>query len=195
MAPQPFPPTIGPVKRRYRPLRCLAFLLISLIIFFGLVILIFYLSVRPTTISYSVDDAHIRNYNLSSGELNATFDFTLLAPAPIYYDSVAVAVWYDDQMLAFRELPPFYQPKRNATRLVLALSATAAPLLGPVAEGLKHDRSAGEVALEVRVRALIRFKVGAAKTKHYVMRVYCAPVVVRFSPAEGFQRSFCDVDV
>lgn len=69
------------------------------------------------------------------------------------------------------------------------------PLLGSVAEGLRHDRSAGQVALEVRLRANIRFKVGVAKTKHYVMRVYCAPVVVKFSSAAGFQRTFCDVDV
>ncbi|PKU69877.1 NDR1/HIN1-like protein 2 [Dendrobium catenatum] len=199
MPPQPLP---AASRRRFSPLRCLALTLLSLIILVGLIILIFYLIVRPSPISYYVDDAHIRNYNLSSsGELTASFDLSLLADnrnrhVSIYYDSLVVAIWYADQMLAFRELPPFHQPKRNATRLLLSAAATATPLLGSVADGLKHDRSAGQVAVEVRARAKIRFKVGVAKTKHYVMRVYCAPVVVRFSPAAGmFQRAFCDVDV
>ncbi|KAK8956071.1 hypothetical protein KSP40_PGU001670 [Platanthera guangdongensis] len=204
MAPQAPTLTSAAPRRRYRARRLIAISIFSLFVLLALIILIFYLSVRPRPISFSVEDARIHNFNLSSSDtLNVTFHLALLADnhrnhhLSIYYDSLGVAVWYADQMLAFRELPPFHQPTRNVTRLVLAASAVAVPLFVSVADGLKHDRSAGEVGVDIRVRARVRFKVGAAKTKHYVLRAYCSPVVVRFWPAAGwsFQKTYCDVDV
>ncbi|PKA45927.1 Uncharacterized protein AXF42_Ash016954 [Apostasia shenzhenica] len=189
--------------RTISPIRCLLITLLTLFIIVGIIILIFWLAVRPVPIAYSVEDARIHGYNLTTaGELNASFELSLLADnrnrhVSIYYDSFAVAVWYDDQMLAFAEPPPFHQRRRNETRLNVTATAAGMPLLGSVAEGMKHDRTAGVVAVEVRVRARIRFKVGAAKTKHYTLRAFCSPVVVRFSPQPppAFQRTYCDVDV
>ncbi|KAG0454444.1 hypothetical protein HPP92_025748 [Vanilla planifolia] len=195
------PTSIQASGRRITPFRCFAITVLSLIVVAGLIVLIFYLVVRPVPFTYSVDDARIHDYNISSSdELNATFDLALVSDNPnrhvsVYYDSIAVAVWYDGQMLAFAEPPSFHQPKMNATRLVLLAAARGLPLLGAVAEGIKRDRSAGEVGLEVRVRAWVRFKVGVAKTRHYKLRAYCSPVVVRFPAPAVFQRTYCDVDV
>ncbi|KAF3321194.1 Late embryogenesis abundant protein [Carex littledalei] len=183
-----------------RLLYCLIALVITIVVIVGLVILIFWLVVRPKPIDYYVDGASVRDFNISSSDaLNATFDLTLIADnrnhkVSVYYDYFEVTVWYKDQMIAFSNVDPFHQPKRNATRLDVHPLSKSTPLLDSVTKDLKHDRSGGKVELEVRVRSRIRFKVGLTKTKHYTLRAYC-PVVVKFSKSTDFDRVYCDVDI
>lgn len=101
---------------------------------------------------------------------------------------------YKDEMIAFSNVDPFHQPKRNVTRLDVHPLSKSTPLLDSVTKDLKHDRSGGKVELEVRVRSRIRFKVGLSKTRHYTLRAYC-PVVVKFSKSTDFDRVYCDVDI
>ncbi|XP_072963418.1 uncharacterized protein At1g08160-like [Typha angustifolia] len=186
--------------RRHPVLRCVVISLLTLIILTGLIVLIFWLIVRPMPIDYTVDGASIRGFNLSStNSLDATFDLTLRADnrnrrVSVYYDWIDVGVWYDDEMVALSELSPFYQPKRNVTRLETKPTAVAVSLPASAAKGLKHDRSAGEVEVEVRVRGRVRFKVGLVKTRHYDLNAYCSPVIIRFSSSTSFDRVYCDVD-
>lgn len=104
---------------------------------------------------------------------------------------------YDNQMIALTEASPFFQPHRNTTRLDIETVANSTQLQDQVAKDLKHDKSTGNIGLEVRVRARIRFKVGVVKSKHYKLRVYCTPVNVGFSPnsATSFDRVYCDVEI
>ncbi|RWV87703.1 hypothetical protein GW17_00050275 [Ensete ventricosum] len=192
-----------PSSRRSRPgiLTCIVFTGLGFIVLVGLVVLIFWLVVRPKPLEYTVDDARVYGFNLTASHaLNATFDLTLRSynrnhRVSLYYDFMEVTVWYDDQMVAFTEVAPFYQRRRNVTTLDVSAVATSTPLLGSVEKSLKHDRSSGQVGLEVRVRARVRLKVGVVKTKHYTLRVYCAPVLVSFSGTPKFDRVYCDVDI
>ncbi|KAJ3689807.1 hypothetical protein LUZ61_018971 [Rhynchospora tenuis] len=193
--------TQNPAGGARRLLCCLLALVVTIVVIVGLVILIFWLVVHPKPIDYYVDGASVHDFNISSSDaLNATFDLTLVADnhrnhkVSVYYDNFEITVWYDDNMIAFSNVDPFYQPKRNETRLDVHPLAKATPLLNSVAKDLKHDRSGGKVELEVRVRSRIRFKVGLAKTKHYTLHAYC-PVVVKFSSATNFDRVYCDVDI
>ncbi|XP_073101420.1 uncharacterized protein At1g08160-like [Elaeis guineensis] len=195
--PQPQPP-LG--RRGSGLLPCIAISTLVLIILVGLAILIFWLTVRPAPLEFSVDDASTHGFNLTAKELNATFNLTLRADNPnhrirVYYDSVNITVWYSDQMVAFSEVAPFHQSHRNVRTIDVDPVAKSVPLVASVVDNLKHDRSAGAVELEVRVRARIRFKVGLAKTKHYTLRAYCSPVVVHFSSSARFERTYCDVDI
>ncbi|RWW57512.1 hypothetical protein BHE74_00035691 [Ensete ventricosum] len=192
-----------PSSRRSRPgiLTCIVFTGLGFIVLVGLVVLIFWLVVRPKPLEYTVDDARVYGFNLTASHaLNATFDLTLRSynrnhRVSLYYDFMEVTVWYDDQMVAFTEVAPFYQRRRNVTTLDVSAVATSTPLLGSVEKSLKHDRSSGQVGLEVRARARVRLKVGVVKTKHYTLRVYCAPVLVSFSGTPKFDRVYCDVDI
>lgn len=100
-------------------------------------------------------------------------------------------------MIALTETSPFFQPHRNTTRLDIEAVANSTQLQDQAAKDLKHDKSTGNIGLEVRVRARIRFKVGVVKSKHYKLRVYCTPVNVGFSPdsATSFDRVYCDVEI
>lgn len=98
-------------------------------------------------------------------------------------------------MVAFTEVAPFYQGHRTATIFEVDPAARSVPLLTSVADNLKHDRTAGVVQLEVRMRAIIRFKVGLARTRHYTMTIDCSPVVVHFAQPTRFVRTYCDVDI
>ncbi|XP_008803434.2 uncharacterized protein At1g08160-like [Phoenix dactylifera] len=191
-----------PASRIRRPklLRCIAITAVVLLILAGLAILIFWLVVRPAPLGYSVDDASIHGFNLTANQLSASFNLTLRADNPnhrvgVYYDSIDVAVWCSDQLVAFSGVAPFYQGHRNVTTIEVDPVAKSVPLLTSVADNIKHDRSAGVVELEVRVRASIRFKVGLAKTKHYTLTADCSPVVVHLSKSARFQRTYCDVDI
>ncbi|XP_073111291.1 NDR1/HIN1-like protein 1 [Elaeis guineensis] len=195
------PARLYPRSRPPNLLRCIAITAIVFLILVGLAILIFWLVVRPSKLEYSVDDASVHGFNLTgANELNASFNLTLRADnhnhrVGVYYDTFDVEVWISDQRVAFTEVAPFYQGHRNVTTIEVDPMARSVPLLTSVADNIKHDRTAGVVEMEVRVRARIRFKVGLAKTRHYVMTVDCSPVVVHFARSTRFVRTYCDVDI
>ncbi|XP_039138630.1 uncharacterized protein At1g08160-like [Dioscorea cayenensis subsp. rotundata] len=194
------PPRLPP-QSRPGPLRCICIILLLFIIVIGIAILITWLIIRPTPLDYTIEDAKIHNFNISSNNaLNATFNLTIKSynnnhKVGLWYDSMDITIWYDKQMLAFADVSPFFQRKRNETTLHVDIGAMATPLMTSVAKKIKNDRSSGEVELVVKLNARIRFKVGAIKSKHYEMAVDCSPVVVHFSPATPFDRVHCDVDV
>ncbi|KAL4591624.1 hypothetical protein LXL04_004593 [Taraxacum kok-saghyz] len=182
--------------------RLIAIVLLVLIVLVGLTILIIWLTIKPKKLVYSIDDGSIHNYNLSNGNhLNSTYYFMLRAYNPnkkvaIYYDKVDVTVLYDDETLSRGIIDPFHQPKRNATRFKLNLASHDVPLHDQTARDLKAERSSGQVEMTVKLRAKIRFKVGVWKSRHYHMKVSCAPIMVHFSSSsKGFQRTICDVDI
>lgn len=82
-----------------RLLCCLIALVITVAVIVGLIILIFWLVVRPKPIEYYVDGASVRDFNISSSDaLNATFDLALVANnrnhrVSVYYDYFEVTVW------------------------------------------------------------------------------------------------------
>jgi len=88
---------------------------------------------------------------------------------------------------------PFTQSNPQATK------PKSSMLLSYIAirskKDLKLERSSGDIALDVFIRARIRFKVGLLKTKHRTLRVSCSPVLVNFSKAKSFERAYCDVEM
>ncbi|KAL8217193.1 hypothetical protein R6Q57_024030 [Mikania cordata] len=183
-------------------IRLIAIVLLALIVIVGLTILIIWLTIRPKKLVYSIDDGSIQNYNLSNtNHLNAQYKFILRAYNPnkkvsVYYDKVDIAVLYDADTISRGTIDPFHQPKRNATRFWLNLSSHDVSLHDNVARDFKLERSSGRVELVVNLKARIRFKVGAWKSRHYHMKVSCAPVMLNFSSSsKGFQRTICDVDI
>lgn len=190
---------VGPT--RFNLMRLIMFVLLALIVLVGLTVLIIWLTIRPRKLVYTIENGSIRNYNLSNGNhLNATYNFLLTAYNPnkkvsIYYDKVDINVLHDDETISRGTINPFYQPKRNTTCFKLNLASHDVVLLDPVARDIKVERSSGKVELRVKLKARIRFKVGVWKSRHFRMKVSCAPIMVHFSSSSKvFQKSKCDVD-
>ncbi|KAK4441233.1 NDR1/HIN1-like protein 10 [Sesamum alatum] len=200
--PLPAPPPAQQPGQRQRHsflLRCIAGVLLSLILITGLAVLIIWLSVQPKKLRYSIEEGSISGYNLTNDRLNANFHFVLRAENPnkrisLYYDRIEVTVSYEDQKLSVNNVHPFYQRRRDITHLDLDLVAKDAALYGAVARDLKMERGSGSVDLDVKIRAKIRLKVGVFKI-HRKLKVQCGPITVPFSSSKGFQRVFCDADI
>jgi hypothetical protein len=198
--------------RRVAVLRCLVAALVVTILLAGLAVLVFWLVVRPKPIEYTVTSAAVRHFNITAppgggtAALNATFYLTLAADNPnrrlsMRYESLEMYVHYgageEAPQLAVADVPDFRQPSRNETRLQVRAVARSAPVADRFARELEHDRAAGEVGVEVRVRARVCFAVGRVRSRHYDMRAVCSPVVIGLSPksARSFRSVPCDVAI
>lgn len=194
---------------RSRPvtvLCCLVAALVGTVLLAGLAALIFWLVVRPKPIDYSVTRAVVRHFNVTpppDAAVNATFYITVAADNPnrhvsILYDWVEFRVLYgEDAQLAIADAPAFRQPHRNETRLDVRAVARSMPVAEQTARELQHDLAAGEVGVDVRVRARVQFKVAGVRSRHYSLQAFCSPVVIGLSPssARSFQSVPCDVGI
>ncbi|PHU13941.1 hypothetical protein BC332_15146, partial [Capsicum chinense] len=165
-------PTANTTTRRLTPVKCIALILLTIIVIVGITILIIWLSVKPRRPIYTIENASLHNYNMTKNDhLYGNFNFTLKAYNPnsrvsIYYDSIEVKLYYNSEQIAFNNAQPFFQPRRNVTYLDLYLSAKDVVLYGDVARNLKTERTTGAVDVEIKVRAKIKFKVGIWKLRH-----------------------------
>ncbi|KAJ0021444.1 hypothetical protein Pint_32035 [Pistacia integerrima] len=192
------PPAHPPRKGLFR---YIAIFLLSIIVIVGVAVLIIWWIVKPKQLVYTIEDASIHNYNLTgNSRLNSTFDFTIRAYNPngrasIDYDSIEVSAEYENQNIAFTTLEPFHQPTRNVTHLEANLVAQNIALPKSISNDLRRDKSKGEIDLDVRLKAKIRFKVGLWKSDHRTMRIICSPVTIHFSSSKNFERTECEIDI
>ncbi|XP_057781875.1 uncharacterized protein At1g08160-like [Salvia miltiorrhiza] len=191
--------TAAEAGQRRPMLQCAVLVVIALIAMTGLAVLIIWASVQPKKLHYSIEHGSITGFNLTSDKLSSNFGFALRANNPnrhvsIYYDRIDVTVAYEDQKLSVNNVHPFHQRKRNVTFVDLKLVAKDAAVYGATARDLRMERAAGEVNLNVKVRAKIRLKVGVFKI-HRTLKVDCESVTVPFDSRKGFQRVLCETDL
>ncbi|XP_074289289.1 uncharacterized protein At1g08160-like [Silene latifolia] len=182
------------------PMKAIAICCLALLVIIGLAILITWLAVKPKKLQYSIDEGWIRDYNLTNGQLTSTFNFVLRTYNPnrrtsVYYDKIEVTVIYRGQTVAVNTIDPFFQPKRNVTRVTLQNTAHNVALPPKVVHDLKVERTGGEVDLDIKIRAKLKFKLGIFKSRHYKLKALCSPVVVNFSNETKSQTRDCDVDI
>ncbi|GAA0148580.1 hypothetical protein LIER_07981 [Lithospermum erythrorhizon] len=187
-------------RRRLSIGAIIAIILLFLIVLAGLAILIAWLTIRPKRLVYSIENASIRNYNLTNGHLKSDFMFTIRAYNPnsrvsIYYDKIEAKAYYDEEMIGFNSIQPFYQRTRNVTHMGLNLSAKDVALSEVATRDLRMERVRGRIDLEIKVKAKVRFKVGKLKSRHRTLRVTCGPVKVPMSMYKNFDNTPCDVDL
>ncbi|CAD6211925.1 unnamed protein product [Miscanthus lutarioriparius] len=193
--------------RRVAVLRCLVAAMVVTILLAGLAALIFWLVVRPKPIDYTITGAVARHFNVTpppDATANATFYLTLATDNPnrrvsILYEWVEFRVLYGEAaQLAIEDAPaPFWQPHRNETRLEVRAVARSVPVGEQTARELRHDLAAGQVGVDVRMRARVQFKVGGVRSRRYDLQAFCSPVVIGLAPssARSFQSVPCDVAI
>ncbi|KAG8387578.1 hypothetical protein BUALT_Bualt02G0035900 [Buddleja alternifolia] len=146
--------------------------------------------INPKELEYSIEHGSISGYNLSNdGHLNATFNFVLRAN-----NRIDVTVSYEDQQLAASNFHPFYQPRENVTHLELDLASENAVVYGVVARDLRMDKKSGDVDLDVKIRAKVRFEIGFL-LRLRKFKVGCGTLTVPLSASKGFKRVLCDIDI
>lgn len=193
-------PTSQPAQAATRsPIRLICIILLVLFVLLGLALLITWLVVRPKRLIYTIENSSIQNLNLTNDHLSATFDFTIRSYNPnkrasFYYDSMEATVNYNDQKLAFSAVPPFYQRKRNVTRFNLEFVARSAPLPSNVSKDFLLEKSTGKVQLDVWLKARIRYKVGAWKSRRRTMRISCSPVL-ELNRFKNLKRTYCATEL
>ncbi|CAL1404141.1 unnamed protein product [Linum trigynum] len=180
-------------------LRILIFAILGLIVIVGLAVLIAWLIVKPKRLIYTVEGASIRNFNINSDHVNSSFSFAIRAYNPnkrmsVYYDAVEVSTAFDGQTVAFNTLSPFHQPKRNVTVLEAQLESRDVALSKSLSKDVRAQRADGQVKVNLRIRARIRFKVGAIKLRHQTVKALCPAVPISFHSGKSFQITECDLD-
>ncbi|KAL5709717.1 hypothetical protein ACHQM5_020374 [Ranunculus cassubicifolius] len=179
--------------------RCICFTLVAVIFLIGLAVLITWLVLRPKQLIYTLETGKVSGLDLHKEHLNGTFDFYLRAYNPnkrvsLYYDSMQAMVYYGGQTIASQTLEPFYQPRRNMTRLEIKPIAHSVGLPSSLARDLRLEKSSEEIEIDIRLKARIRFKVGVWKSSHYTLKVHCSNLEMHLNSTKNFKGHKCDVD-
>ncbi|RCV07687.1 hypothetical protein SEVIR_1G269800v4 [Setaria viridis] len=190
--------------RRTRPstFRCAAATLLAVAVVVVIVVLL-WLFLHPSKLVLSVDHASTTGFNFTAaGGLAGAFDLTLRAFNPneragVSYRWLDVGVWYNGTYLAGAHAPGFTQSPEDETRVDVA--ARAAPdawtLPRDVQEGIKRERTAGKLTVDVHVVAKVRFRYGVVRTRKYTVRASCPAVAIDFASPTSFHRVPCYVHI
>lgn len=158
----------------------------------GAITFLLWLILRPRIPDFSVSSATVSSFNLSSPSdadprMSSSFDIALSISNPnekikIWYGALAVAVGYDDYILAETTLPPFDQEKGNFTTLRATLEAAGDYVGTDVATGMSDDRASGDsMVFQVLVESWIWFKMRLWRTSGTMMRVHCRDIRIAFA--------------
>ncbi|CAN6280455.1 unnamed protein product [Urochloa humidicola] len=190
--------------RRTRPstFRCAAATLLALSVVVVIVVLL-WLFLHPSRLDISVDHASTAGFNFTAaGGLAGAFDLTVRASNPneragVSYRWLDVGVWYNGTYLAGGHAPGFGQAAEQETRVDVA--ARAAPdawtLPRDVQEGIKRERTAGKLTVDVHIVAKVRFRYGVVRTRKYTVRASCPAVAIVLASPTSFHRVPCYVHI
>nr|ABK22753.1 unknown [Picea sitchensis] len=152
----------------------LAFLLIVLF-----VILVIFLALHPHKPRFYLQNATVRELNVSDGLLTSSLQFTVLSHNPndrigVLYDSLSIYASYLGQQITDEyRLPHFYQDDNDFNVLNPVLCGNSVPLAAVVCEHLNSERQNGLLSLSLRMDGRIRWKVGTWTSGHYHLNVNC----------------------
>lgn len=156
-------------------------ILILLIALLAAAVGVFYLVYRPKPPSFSVERVSVNGVNVASSAdmISPVFNVTVRAEngngkIGVYYESgSSVTVSYDDVKLCEGVLPVFYQPPRNVTVFVTALSGGDIVLSSSDKDKLAGEQKNGKVPLTMTVELPVRVKVGSLRTWKLTAKAEC----------------------
>ncbi|KAL5709196.1 hypothetical protein ACHQM5_019911 [Ranunculus cassubicifolius] len=168
----------GHKKKLYRRLFA-AFLIFIILILFT--ILIIWLILRPTKPRFTLQDATVYNFNVSTGTflLTSYFQVTVTTRNPndrigIYYDKLDIFASYHGQQITLaNSISKTYQGHNDINVWSPFLSGTAVPLAPFLAVNLAQDQSTGNILVNIRIDGRVRWKVGTWTSGRYHLFVNC----------------------
>ncbi|KAL5224821.1 hypothetical protein ABZP36_011460 [Zizania latifolia] len=192
--------------------RRLVAVLVGLAVLVGIIALIIYLVLRPTHPRFYLQDASLRQLDLSNssgGLLSTSIQVTLASRNPndrvgVYYDRLDVYASYKYQQITVAaSLPPVYQGHGDVDVWSPVLSGPNVPFAPYLADAISQDCQAGYLILQVKIDGRVRWKVGSWISGHYHLFVTCPAFLVTnggngVPGANGFRfqtTTYCHVEV
>lgn len=169
-------------------------LLISLLIIL-IVILLIWAILHPTKPQFTIQDATLYNFNLTTNPtlLTSTIQLTLTSQNPndkigIYYSHLDVYATYNSQQITIpSRLPSDYQGHKEVCIWSPFIYGNQVPIAPYNALELAQDQKLEMVDLVIKMDGRVRFKVGSFVTGTYHLDVRC-PVSITFgSRSTGVQ--------
>ena len=196
-----------------RSCRRLLAILLVLVLLVAIIALIVYLVLRPTHPRFFLQDASLRQLDLSNGTsssvLSTTLQVTVASRNPndkvgVYYDRLDVYASYKYQQITVAaSLPAVYQGHGDVDVWSPVLSGPDVPFAPYLADALRQDCQAGYLILQVKIDGRVRWKVGSWISGHYHLFVTCPAFLVTTGGngapgASGFKfqtATYCHVEV
>lgn len=198
--------------------RRLLALLLALALIVAVITLIVYLVLRPTHPRFFLQDASLRQLDLSANTSSTTPSTSLLSTVlqvtvasrnpndriGVYYDRLDVYASYKYQQITVAaSLPAVYQGHGDVGVWSPVLSGPNVPFAPYLAAALQDDCKAGYLILQVKIDGRVRWKVGSWISGHYHLFVTCPAFLVtgggNGAPGAGgfkFQTTtYCHVEV
>ncbi|XP_041990139.1 NDR1/HIN1-like protein 1 [Salvia splendens] len=167
-------------KLRHRRLATTLGLFLLLLSF----VLVLWLLLLPSKPTFTLQDATVFAFNLSSANaLTTTAQVTLSARNSngrigIFYDTLEFfAVYRGQQITAPAQLPPAYQGRKESAVWSPFLYGDAVGLAPEIGVALGQDLVAGTPTVNVIVRSKIRWKVGTFVSGGYHLYVNCPAIM------------------
>ncbi|XP_042476969.1 NDR1/HIN1-like protein 3 [Macadamia integrifolia] len=184
-------------------LNCLLKIIFSIVLVLGIIVLVFWLVLRPNKIKFYVVDASLTEFNLTGNTLSYDLALNMTIRNPnkkigVYYDRIEARAYYDDIMFGSTTLSPFYQGHKNTSMLSPSFKGDSQMSLDSQAlSEYKTETSSGEYYVDVKLYLRVRFKIGKVKTSHMKPKVKCdlkVPLVSNRNSAGGFDTTKCHLD-
>jgi hypothetical protein len=198
-----------------RSCRRLLAILLVLVLLVAIIALIVYLVLRPTHPRFFLQDASLRQLDLSNSTsptasvLSTVLQVTVASRNPndkvgVYYDRLDVYASYKYQQITVAaSLPAVYQGHGDVDVWSPVLSGPDVPFAPYLADALRQDCQAGYLILQVKIDGRVRWKVGSWISGHYHLFVTCPAFLVTTGGngvpgASGFKfqtTTYCHVEV
>ncbi|CAO2140925.1 unnamed protein product [Urochloa humidicola] len=197
-----------------RTCRQLLTILLTLALLTGIIVLIVYLVLHPTHPRFILQDATLRQLDLSNvssaaAVLSTAAQFTLASRNPnarvgVHYDRLDVYATYKYQQVTLSaRLPAVYQGHGDVDVWSPILAGPNVPFAPFLADALRKDVANGYLIMEVRIDGRVRWKVGSWTSGHYHIFVTCPAYFITsgnngVAGAHGFRfqtATYCHVEV
>ncbi|XP_075499529.1 NDR1/HIN1-like protein 3 [Primulina tabacum] len=162
---------------RVSKLICTIFL--TLLFLVGIISFILWLSLRPHRPRFHIEEFSIPALVQDSGFQNAQIIYNVTARNAnqnigIYYDSMQVTVYYQDQSIGSSPvLSSFYQKPKNTTIIAGTLRGASLTVNSERWEQFMATRAQGQAVFRLDVVSVIRFKISSWDSKHHKMHADC----------------------
>ncbi|CAD6258138.1 unnamed protein product [Miscanthus lutarioriparius] len=177
--------------------RRLLLILLTLALLAGVIALVIYLVLRPTHPSFYLQDASLRQLDLTNGTaplLSTTAQVTLASRNPnarvgVYYDRLDVSASYKYQQVTLNsrlQPPGVYQGHGDVDVWSPVLAGPGVPFAPFLADALNKDIAAGYLILQVRIDGRVRWKVGSWVSGHYHIFVTCPAYFINAGAGSGY---------
>ncbi|KAL4282480.1 hypothetical protein GQ457_16G008020 [Hibiscus cannabinus] len=157
----PAPPP--PQYRRQTFFRTFFIVMAILLLIFGIILLIFWLVLRPHLPDFSVQSLSLSNFNASNQRVSATWNAQFGVSNPnkklsITYGDVLSSVFHGDYYLAETRIGPFSQGTGDVRTLDASYSVVDSFVDGRVVDAMNGERSRGQVRFNFKLVADVAFR-------------------------------------